>query len=316
MKKVLLLVLASGLLLSGCAPASETVTLVAHDSFAISDEAIAQFEKDSGYQLEIIRAGDAGSLTNRLVLTKNAPIADLVFGIDNTFESVATEAGIIDGELTAIDYADVCFNYDRYWFAENNIAPPTSWRKLTDKKYRGLTVVSNPLSSSPGLAFLATTVSALGDSYIDYWKALKENDVLVAGGWEDAYFTYFSGSSGKGKYPIVLSYSSSPAAEIREDGKSQTEALLGECFRQIEYAGVIKDAANPAGAKKLLEFLLSPTFQDSVAELMYVYPIDPEAMIPTEWSNFGQPAKSTIGSELDISGSRQKWQQSWSEIFG
>ena len=319
MKKLIALLAASSLLLAGCAPADQAatkITLVAHDSFAISDESIAEFQEASGFELEIIRAGDAGSLTNRLVLTKDSPIADAVFGIDNTFMGVAEQNSIIEGQFVPVDYADVCFNYDRVWFEERGITPPGSWRDLTMPAYNSLTVITNPLSSSPGLAFLATTVAAFGEpGFEQYWKELRDNGVRVASGWEEAYFTEFSGSSGNGQYPIVLSYSSSPAAEIREDGKPQTVALLDECFRQTEYIGELAGASNPEGAKALIEFLLSESFQNTMPGLMYVYPVNENARIPAEWAEFGPAANSTIGEKLNISTHREKWQTKWSEIF-
>jgi thiamine transport system substrate-binding protein len=310
--------LATSLLVSGCAPASQNqvVTLVAHDSFAISDQSIAEFEKGSGLELEIIRAGDAGSVTNRLVLTKNAPIGDLVFGIDNTFLGVAEENELIEGSLSEVSYSDVCFNYDRIWFEQNQIEPPATWRELVLPKFKDLTVVSNPLTSSPGLAFLATTVAAFGEEgFENFWRQFKDNGVKVAAGWEEAYFTEFSGSSGNGSYPIVLSYSSSPAAEIRENGESQTVALLDECFRQIEFVGILAGAKNPTGAKALIEFLLGEPFQSTMPELMYVYPVNSEATVPEEWSKYGPPANSTIGEDLDIQSNRSSWQDKWSAIF-
>jgi thiamine transport system substrate-binding protein len=319
MKKLTTILAASSLLLAGCAPAEQTatkVTLVAHDSFAISDESIAEFEELSGLELEIIRAGDAGSLTNRLVLTKDSPIGDVVYGIDNTFRGIADENGIIEGPLVEASFGDVCFNYDRVWFEIRDINPPTSWRDLTKPDFNNLSVVTNPLSSSPGLAFLATTVSAFGeDNFEQYWREMRDNGVMVASGWEEAYFTYFSGSSGKGDYPIVLSYSSSPAAEIREDGLSQTVSLLDECFRQTEFVGQLAGSSNPEGAKALVEFLLSESFQNTMPGLMYVYPVNPDATIPAEWESFGPAAKSTIGQELDIASGREVWQSKWSALF-
>lgn len=308
----------TALLLSGCAPASQNqvVTLVAHDSFAISDQSIAEFENQTGFELEIIRAGDAGSVTNRLVLTKNAPIADVVFGVDNTFRGVAEDNSLIEGSLSEVSYSDVCFNYDRIWFEQNQIEPPSSWKDLVLPQYKDLTVVSNPLTSSPGLAFLATTVAAYGEQgFEEFWKKLKDNGVKVAAGWEEAYFTEFSGSSGQGNYPVVLSYSSSPAAEIRADGKSQTVSLLEECFRQVEYVGILAGAKNPSGAKALIEFLLAEPFQSTMPGLMYVYPVNPDAIVPEEWSKYGSLSNSTIGEDLDIALNRSSWQDKWSALF-
>jgi thiamine transport system substrate-binding protein len=139
--------------------------------------------------------------------------------------------------------------------------------------------------------------------------------VRVAAGWEEAYFTEFSGSSGNGDYPIVLSYCSSPAAEIREDGKSQTVALLDEGFRQTEFIGTLAGAKNPEGAAALIEFLLGESFQNTMPGLMYVYPVNPNATIPAEWAEFGPAARSTIGEDLSIATHREKWQNKWSAIF-
>jgi len=298
--------------LTGCAAEPTTVRIATHDSFAISDELITSFEESSGLELEIIRMGDTGTLTNQLVLSKDEPIADAFFGIDNTFRGVAEENEIVDGEFTAIDFSDVCFNYDRYYFEDAGITPPSSWKELTDETYRGLTVITNPQSSSPGLAFLASTVAAL-DDYESYWQELKANDVLVTSGWEDAYFTEFSGSSGEGDYPIVLSYASSPSAEVRDNGESQTAALLDDCFRQTEFAGVLAGADNPGGAQELIDFMLSDEFQSAVPELMYVYPVT-DVELPQSWAEFASPANSTVDLP-DLNDRRDEILGTWEAIF-
>jgi thiamine transport system substrate-binding protein len=311
MKKLFVTTL-SVLMLTGCVSAEPTsVRLATHDSFVITDELKEQFEKESGFTLEIIRMGDTGSLTNQLVLTKNAPIADAVFGIDNTFMSVAIDNKVFEGEPIAIDYSDVCLNYDIAFLESLSIAPPTSWRDLTRPSYKGLTVLTDPNLSSPGLAFLATTVAGLGTggALKEYWDALRSNEVLIAGSWEDAYFTHFSKYGGK--YPIVLSYASSPAAEVGEDGKPATKAMLSECFRQTEFAAVLLGAQNTKGAEALVDFLQSQEFQSSVAENMYVYPVLETATIPESWSEFAKPALSTIGEELDFDKDRDLWLDVW-----
>ena len=315
MKRTALLL--TGLLaLTGCTAQETTlVRLAAHDSFAISDELIQEFETSTGYELEILRLGDTGSLTNQLVLTKNAPVADAFFGIDNTFQGQALGNQIVEGEMKAIDYSDVCFNYDIAWFAENGITPPASWRDLGNEEYRSLTVVTNPRFSSPGLAFLATTHAGFETSaeVFAYWRSLRDNDVKVAGSWEDAYFTDFTRYGGT--RPIVLSYASSPAAEVNEDGSAGSAALLSECFRQTEFAGVIKGSANTRGAEALVEFLLSDSFQRSVPEAMYVYPAIAGTEVPEAWAKFALPATSTIGEDLEINSNRELWLKDWSDVF-
>ena len=308
----------SSLALAGCAPSSDpkSVVLVTHDSFVISDELKQEFEAKSGYELKLVKAGDTGSMTNKLILTKEQPIGDAVFGIDNTLIDVAAENGLIDGDLSPIDFGDVCFNYDIDWFANKKIPVPENIRDLTAKKYKNLTVVSNPATSSSGMAFLATTIAVFGEEgYLNYWTKLKNNGLKVVAGWEDAYFTEFSGSSGKGNYPIVLSYSSSPSAEIRDSGKSQTASIRTDCYRQTEFAGVLAGAKNNAGAKALIEFLKSASFQAALPSNMYVYPIDPSIALPETWTKFAPAAQTLVGEELDVAGNRKAWLKAWSELF-
>ena len=292
------------------------VTLVTHDSFVMTKDQVTNFDKETGYNLKLLKAGDAGSLTNRLILTKGAPIADAVFGIDNTFASLAIKNGLIDGNLTATDFGVVSFNYDKIWFAAHKIAPPGSILDLVNPKYKGLTVLENPKLSSTGLSFLAATVAEFGaNSWQKYWEDLKRNQIKIDNGWEAAYNTDFSGSAGKGKYPIVLSYSTSPADEVRSSGQSQTTSILDGSFKQTEYVGVLKGARNPAGAKAVVKFLLSPEFQKTFPDSMYMYPILKGAAIPDSWSKFATLPTKTFGDTLDFTNNRKAWLDAWSAIF-
>lgn len=296
--------------------ANNEITVAVHDSVVISDELLSEFKDQTGTTVKIIRAGDAGAMTNKLILTKEQPIADAVYGIDNIFAGLAAANGIIDGSLTAISYGDVCMNYDRLWFSKNEQAAPASIKDLIKPEFNGLTVVQNPNTSSSGLAFLAATVAVFGEpGYKSYWQQLKDNNVKVTAGWEDAYFGDFSGSSGKGAYPIVLSYSSSPAAEVREDGLSQTVALLDSCYRQTEFAGVLTKAKNKSAAEQFVQFLLSQSFQSTLAESMYVYPIDKSVALPEAWQEFAPVTSSPVGGDLNLNANREFWLKAWSDIF-
>lgn len=292
------------------------VVLVTHDSFVMTKSQIASFDHLSGFNLKLIKAGDAGALTNRLILTKGAPIADAVFGIDNTFASLAKKSDLIDGQFSATDFGDVCLNYDRDWFASHKVAPPLTLLSLTNSTYKGLTVLENPKLSSPGLAFLAATVDEFGnDKWQGYWQDLKTNQVKIDNGWEAAYYTDFSGSSGKGKYPIVLSYSTSPADEVRSDGHSQTASILDGCFKQTEYVGVLKGAKNSEGAKAVVKYLLSAEFQRTFPGAMYMYPNLRSAAIPSSWSKFAILPPRTYGDTLNFTANRKAWLDAWSAIF-
>ncbi len=311
------------------------VTLVTHDSFVVDEKMLADFEASSGLTVTVLAQGDAGAMVNQLLLTAANPLGDVVFGIDNTFASRALDAGILtpytspaaangaatfgtgDDRLTAVDYGDVCVNVDHGYFAAKGLAEPVSFEDLAKPEYKDLLVVESPATSSPGLAFLLGTVAHFGaDGWQSYWTQLKDNGVKVTGGWTDAYTVDFSGSSGKGARPLVVSYASSPPAEVTDGATSApTGALLDTCFRQVEYAGVLAGAENPAGAQQVVDFLLSPEFQASVPDGMYVYPVDSAAALPAAWQQFAPVAPAP--AELDpavIAANREAWISAWSDL--
>jgi thiamine transport system substrate-binding protein len=304
-----------------------TVTLVTHDSFALSDGILADFEKQTGLTVDVVQPGDGGTLVNQLVLTKDAPLGDLVFGIDNTFASRAVDEGVVaptatdaDGvfedALVPIDYGDVCINVDHTWFAGHGLAEPVTLEDLTKPEYKDLLVVPNAVTSSPGLAFLLATVGAFGtDGWQSYWTALKANGLKVADGWSDAYFTDFSGGGADGPRPIVLSYASSPPSTVPEGGTTPTTgALLDTCFRQTEYAGVLAGAANPTGAQQLLDFLRSDEVQNDIPGSMYMYPASPTATLPADWAAFAPLATDPFEvAPADITQNREAWLTAWSD---
>ena len=320
MKRIFaLLTVALSLGLSACTNNTvATVTLVAHDSFVMSEELIAEYEK-YGSKVNIVRAGDVGEMTGKLVLTKDAPIGDVVYGIDNTFSSVVKENEVLaaTSELVAIDFADICFNVDVEYFEKKNLVIPDHWKDLIQPKYKNLTVIENPNLSSTGLGFLVSTFAAFSSESetISWWKSFKNNGVKVAASWEDAYYTDFSGSAGKGDYPIVLSYSSSPADEVDENGNARTIALRKDCFRQIEYAGVLRNAKNPSGAESMIKFMLGRSFQEALPTAMYVYPMDENANLPGYWLLRAPEAISTIGGDLDIAKNRSAWLTEYNKVF-
>jgi thiamine transport system substrate-binding protein len=310
--------------------------LVTHDSFAVSRKVLADFERDSGLSVQTRAPGDAGALVNQLVLTKDAPLGDAVYGIDNAFASRALQAGVLEpyrspgsehlvpglaiddtARLTPVDYGDVCINVDREWFAERGVPEPRSLQDLTDPAHEDLLVVSNPATSSPGLAFLLATIDAFGeDGWQEYWAALRDNGVKVVNGWSDAYFVDFSGSSGRGKRPLVLSYASSPPAEVSPgERRAPTRALLDTCFRQVEYAGVLAGAENPEGAQQVIDFLLSTSFQEDLPGKMYVYPADPEVQLPPDWERFAPLSDDPYTVDpATIDAKREQWIEQWTDL--
>ncbi|MBA2955534.1 thiamine ABC transporter substrate-binding protein [Nocardioides sp. MAH-18] len=311
------------------------VVLVTHESFVLPEDLQAEFEQQSGYELVVRASGDAGALTNKLVLTKGDPLGDVTFGIDNTFASRALDEGVLapydatlpegaeqyrlpgddDHALTPVDNASVCVNVDDTWFAAHDQEPPSSLDDLADPAYRDLFVAPGAATSSPGMAFLLATIAEYGDDWPDYWERLMANGAKLTEGWSDAYQVDFTQGGGQGKRPVVLSYDSSPAFTIADDGTSTTSALLDTCFRQVEYAGVLEGAENPDGAEALVDFLLTPEVQAALPESMYVFPVDAGVELPEEWAQFArQPADPLEVDPAEIAANRDDWLREWSDI--
>ena len=309
---------------------SKTLTVVTHDSFALPEDLLKKFADETGYEVTYVAPGEGTSLVNQLILTKDSPLGDVVFGIDSTLASRALREGVvvphvadakvIDGlaaeGLTPVDFGDVCVNADSAWFAANDVPVPTTLDDLTAPAYKELFVVPSPTSSSPGQSFLLATIGAKGDGWVDYWKALEDNGVKLAAGWSDAYYTDFSGADGKGPRPLVLSYATSPAYTVDGDA-STTEALLGTCIRQVEYAGVLAGAQNEVGAAKFIDFLLTPEVQATIPENMYMYPALDGVALPDDWAKFAPLSDEPIeidGSQIDTG--LEDWLRTWAEQIG
>jgi thiamine transport system substrate-binding protein len=321
-------------------PAMRTLAVMTHDSFAVSEEVVAAFEQQHNLRVQYILSGDTGTALNRAILSRDNPIADVFYGVDNTFLSRALDEGIFEpydspllnqipdqfkldpqNRALPVDYGDVCLNYDRAYFEQSGIDPPGSLEDLLNPEYRGLLVVQNPATSSPGLSFMLATIGHFGeDGYIDYWRGLVENDLLVVNSWETAYYTEFSGSSGRGPRPIVVSYGSSPPFEVlfadepMDEPPTGVVTADGSCFRQIEFVGILAGAQNRDLAELWIDFMLSPTFQEDLPLQMFVFPVNPEAELDDAFVRYlGIPENPVILDSDMIAANREQWLQEWTE---
>ena len=340
-RAVSVLLAAAALAVAGCGGSDKPtdVVLVTHDSFAISPAVKKAFETESGLKLRILKAGDAGEVVTRALLTAGNPEGDVLFGVDNNLLQRAldgdvfikyepAELGTVDPSLdldpehrvTPIDRGDVCLNYDTTWFHEHDLTPPQNLQELTLPRYRGLTVVENPATSTPGLAFMLASVAQFGDLWQGYWRKLRANDVLVVDGWEEAYEARFSGAAGShGNRPIVVSYASSPPAEVifrdPRPATAPTGVVEDSCFRQIEFAGVLRGAKNEDGARKLVDFMLRKRFQEDIPLQMFVFPARRDATLPPEFAKYAVvPAHPLELPPEEIEANRERWVDEWTDI--
>jgi len=320
-------------------PDAGKVVLVTHESFAVSDPVLNAFEKETGITVEILRSDDAGAALSQAILTKDDPLGDVLFGVDTTFLSRALDEGIFvpyeadgiervpevfrldtESRVTPIDYGDVCLNYDIGWFSRAGISPPSSLGDLAKVDYKSLTVVENPATSSPGLAFLLASIAERGaGGWEDYWRSLRGNGVLVVDGWDQAYYDEFSAGGGSGERPIVVSYASSPPADVIYAEEPKSEPSIGvveaSCFRQVEFAGILRGAPHELAARKLIDFMISKRFQEDVPLQMFVFPVVRDAELPAAFEKWAVVPSSPLTLEpAAIAEGRDAWITEWTDI--
>lgn len=343
-RSLLRLLLASLIVALVSSSFAQKLTVLTHDSFVISEEVIEAFTNETGIELEFIAGGDAGETLNRAILTKNNPLADLLYGVDNSLYARAVSEGIFeayqspaldsidpryafDSEnfVTPIDAGYVNFNLDKAYFAAENLALPTDISDLSAKAYAGLTVTQNPATSSPGLAFMLATVKRFGETgdytWLNYWADLRDNDLQIVSGWSDAYYTSFSIYGGD--RPIVLSYASSPAAEVifaeaPLDDAPTANLFCQDCvFEQIEAVGILKGSKNQEAAQSFIDYMLSNAFQEDIAPNMFVYPVVTGTSLPAEFGLYSQIPNdnqtATLEPEL-IESNLTTWLSQWTQV--
>jgi thiamine transport system substrate-binding protein len=318
----------------------EVLKLVAHDSFAeaVTGETFQAFTDDTGIEVEVLSAGDAGSMVTSAVLTSGNPIADVMFGIDDTFLSRAIDGDVFDpytssligsvpsqlklgaeDTVTPIDFGDVCLNYDKKWFETTKLHIPTRLDDLRVNIYASALVVEHPATSSPGLAFMLATIAEFGeDGWLDYWRDLRAAGVKVVPDWDTAYYADFIPYGGDRS--LVVSYASSPPAEVifadEPIDEAPTGVIEGGCYRQVEFAGVLRGTEYPEAAGELVDFMLSVDFQETIPLTWFVFPANADAELPIEFTKYTVIPQSP--AQLDprtIADNRETWLKQWVEVM-
>ena len=322
-------------------PEPSTLVVLTNDSFDIGEEIIAQFEEINNASVTIQKAGSSGQVLNRAILEKGNPSGDLLYGVDNTFLSRALREEIFiqykSGQIgnipaqfilddtfhvSPVDYGYVNINYDIAYLDDKGLAPPASLEVLTQPEWDGRLVVENPATSTPGLAFLISTVSYFGEDddydYLDFWADLKKNNVAVKEGWSEAYYTDFTKYGGD--RPLVVSYATSPAAELFfSEGAYEVpptgNVLVDKAtFLQIEGIGILKGTDNETLAKKFVDFVLDVPFQEYIPGRMFVYPVNSKAQTPDYFQYAEVPTAPSDIDAATIDAKRDDWIDAWTSV--
>ncbi len=317
----------------------EVVRIVTYEAFALPEEAAAAFAEQTGASVEVVATGDANTMLSKALLSAGAPEGDVIFGIDNisaaeaaneellvpwraeAADELAEELAppeVVADSLTPVDTSEVCVNVDRDWFSQNGLEPPQGFEDLADPTYRDLLSVQSPVTSTPGTAFLLGTVEEFGeDGFTGYWERLAANGVRVSPSWDDAYYGDYTVNGGD--RPLVVSYASSPPAEVvfSEGERSEPASTVLEetCVTQVEYAGVLEGAENPELARELVEFMLGEQWQSELPLTNFVYPVT-DVELPDVFSRWAPRPVDPVAVDVEaVAQSRDAWLEQWRSMM-
>ncbi|MFC7459473.1 thiamine ABC transporter substrate-binding protein [Hydrogenophaga defluvii] len=312
--------------------ATPELRVLTHSSFNLPKPLLGEFERVAAVRLQLIKGGDAGEMLNKLILTRAKPIADVVFGIDNALWHKARAANVLDtydgpaarrpsvaevgAGVVPVTYGFVNLNADKAWLAREKRSAPTNLLDLTRPEWAGKLVVPNPATSSPGLAFLLATVGGMGEeAAFAWWVQMRANGLKVVKGWSEAYYTEFSRNGGS--RPLVVSYASSPAAEVFFSKEKITEPptlnllLKGGVFRQVEGVALVRGGGQRAAAGQFIEFLRSPAVQQALQTEMWMLPADKGAAPVAALASVPTPAAVDNPSAETLAANSGQWVTRW-----
>lgn len=322
----------AALLLATASHAQTEVRLAVHKSFSLPKDAFVAFEKANQAKVSVIKVGSGNEMVNKLIVSRAQPIADAVYGLDNTTALKAKQAGILADKqpasgnavvslnhALAIDYGYITLNYDKAWFAKHKLPLPQTLDDLSKPQYKNLLAMPNPGMSSTGLGFLFANIQGMGEQKaFAWWAKMRANGVKITKDWSEAYYTEFSHN--KGSRPLVVGYATSPMAEVfYGKGKYSTPPtgnlfLAGGVFRQVEGAAVLKGAKQPVLAAKLVQYLQTPAVQKAIPSEMWVYPAVKGVALPEVYQHDVAPKKAYNPSETEIAQHQKRWVSQWIRV--
>lgn len=333
MKLTILFVHILLLIYSSFAQATSEIRLITYNSFNLPKKLIQQFEKNNNTTIKIIKAGDNNTLINRLILTKDHPIADVVYGINNNNIYKIIDNNLIQNNqpilnndifinlknISVINYGFIALNYDKEWFTTHKLPLPKNLYDLALPQYKDLLVVENPNTSAVGMAFLLANIAGIGEkNTFNWWLKMRQNGIKITKDWSEAYYKEFTLNGGH--YPIMVGYTSSPAAEIfYSKNKLVTPNinnlfLQGAVYEQVEGAAILNQTKQPQLAKKLIQFLQSVDVQNSLVTTMWVYPANKKVLLPKIMQYATLPKMHWAPNPQRIQKYQQNWLERWNQI--
>lgn len=305
------------------------LTIYTYDSFVAEwgpgPRIIPKFEEETGYDVTIISAGDAGQVVSRTILEKDNPKADILLGIDNNLLARVLEAEILEPykpealseipkdlhfdptyHLVPYDYGYFSVIYDEKAVEE----PPSSLEDLTKPRFKDSLILMDPRTSSPGLGFLLWTIKVYGDDFTRYWERLAPSILTITEGWDAGYGLFTTGEA-----PLVVSYTTSPAYHLEYEDTRRYRATIFEegNYIQVEGLGIVKGTPRRKAAEAFVDYMLSEEAQSTLPLTNWMFPVRSGVPLPDSFSAALQPEKALSHSYKELAEHYDKWIDTWTK---
>jgi len=326
--RTLLFSLVSTLAVAAALPAlaAEKLTVYTYESFTAEwgpgPQVEKAFEAQCGCDVEFVSVADGVALLNRVKLEGASTKADVVLGLDTNLTAEAKATGLLapsgidlaninvpggwtDDTFVPFDYGYFAVVYD----TEKLKNPPKSLKELVDGDPSEKIAIQDPRTSTPGLGLLLWVKAVYGDKAPEAWAKLKNRVLTVTPGWSEAY-----GLFTKGEAPMVLSYTTSPAYHMMAESTEKYQAAPFEegHYLQVEVAGITTTGAKNPLAKKFMEFMTGPGFQDAIPETNWMFPAGKtDKPLNPAFDKLVKPAKTLQISAEDVAANRKAWVDEW-----
>jgi len=239
----------------------------------------AAYEKSTGGKAVFIRRSDGESLA-QIRAEKSNPRADVYHAGESASAKVLAAEGLLEAyksprvaELhdwaqriaeetqyfqTPIYTGVLGFGYNTELLAKNKMPEPKCWKDLTNAAYKNEIQMANPGTSGTAFNTVSTILQLMGeDEGFKYLAALNKNI--------NQYTR--SGSAGiraaaKGETTIGITFLHDSVAQTVQGYPIKTVAPCEGTGYEIISSAIIKGGPNPEGARKWMDFVLSPAGQN------------------------------------------------------
>ena len=252
------------LLLAGCSPGGDSVTVYTSQDQVYAEPILQRFEQETGIRVRAVYDSEAVKtvgLVNRLIAEKNHPRCDLFWNNEEFRTHQLAARGVLAADVPIESFGV----RTRQWVWNTNLLGraelPSSLIALTNVQWRGKVVIALPLFGSTATHFQVLRQRWGAAKWQAWCRALSANDVMTVDGNSVVVQLV-----GRGEVALGLTDSDDVRAGLRNGLPIAGQPLGRDALIIRNTLGHIRGAPSPDSAKRLAKFLQSPKVHFALAE--------------------------------------------------